>query len=233
MSQIRTSPIPEILSGPEIPCSLVQQVTWILTNHRCLPSSPETKQLKKLVRDIIDPSRDLGHVDRHNTPNAGPPNDYALDSDKVKPQTTAAASKAEVGIKTGVDRDAIPTAAETATAEGMIADIMSSFHNTTPSNEGSIKTGTGNASAQGQSRAVPPGTSSASERAGGVVAGIVSSFQEASSVSEETGDIGGGSGGLGTGQVADEDDGKGGIKGKERSSQEAIQGARHECEDCG
>ncbi len=25
---------------------------------------PETKTLKKLVRDIIDPSRDLGHVDR-------------------------------------------------------------------------------------------------------------------------------------------------------------------------
>ncbi|KAL8973166.1 MAG: hypothetical protein Q9183_000129 [Haloplaca sp. 2 TL-2023] len=192
-----------------------------------------TIRLKKLVRDMIDPSRDLGHVDRHETPNTGPPNDYALDSDKIKPQTTAPASKAEVGIKTGVDRDAIPTAAEAATAEGMVADIMSSFHDTSLSKESHIKTGTGKESAQGQSRAVPPGTSSASERAGGVVASIVSSFQEASSVSEDTRDIGGGSGGLGTGQVADEDDGKEGIKGKERSSQKAIQGARHECEDCG
>lgn len=36
--------------------------------------STEVKQLKQLVRNIIDPSRDLGHVDRHKdtAPPAGP-----------------------------------------------------------------------------------------------------------------------------------------------------------------
>ncbi|KAK0516101.1 hypothetical protein JMJ35_002135 [Cladonia borealis] len=29
---------------------------------------PEVKHLKQLVRNIIDPTRDLGHVDRHNKP---------------------------------------------------------------------------------------------------------------------------------------------------------------------
>ena len=36
----------------------------ILTKHKTNPPSfPETKELKKRVRDLIDPSRDLGHVD--------------------------------------------------------------------------------------------------------------------------------------------------------------------------
>lgn len=34
---------------------------------------PEIKTLKKLVRDIIDPSRDLGHVDRQKMPAPLPP----------------------------------------------------------------------------------------------------------------------------------------------------------------
>lgn len=35
-----------------------------------LTSSSETKQLKRLVRDIIDPSRDLGHVDGKKSTNS-------------------------------------------------------------------------------------------------------------------------------------------------------------------
>lgn len=33
---------------------------------------PETKELKRRVRDIIEPERDLGHVDRHKGPEGGP-----------------------------------------------------------------------------------------------------------------------------------------------------------------
>ncbi|KAL8874231.1 MAG: hypothetical protein Q9174_000423 [Haloplaca sp. 1 TL-2023] len=203
-----------------------------LWNRKTDGGFPETKQLKKLVRDVIDPGRDLGHVDRHSTLSADRPDDYALDSDKVKPQTTTAALKAGKGTETGVDRDAVPTAAETATAEGMVADIMSSFHDVTPSNDGNIKRGTADESTKGQSRAVLSGTSSASERVGAVVAGIASSFQGGSSVSEGIGDIGGGSGGLGIEEVADEDNGRRGIKEKEHPPQEVIGVARQECEDC-
>ncbi|MCJ1422994.1 hypothetical protein MMC29_000875 [Sticta canariensis] len=38
---------------------------------------PETKTLKKLVRDIIDPSRDLGHADRQKAP-PPPPSNFAV-----------------------------------------------------------------------------------------------------------------------------------------------------------
>ncbi|KAL9105104.1 MAG: hypothetical protein Q9163_000022 [Psora crenata] len=33
---------------------------------------PETKRLKQLVRDIVDPRRDLGHVDAHHKPDVKP-----------------------------------------------------------------------------------------------------------------------------------------------------------------
>lgn len=33
---------------------------------------PDVKQLKQMVRDRIDPDRDLGHIDRPHGPAAGP-----------------------------------------------------------------------------------------------------------------------------------------------------------------
>ena len=32
---------------------------------------PEVKQLKQLVRNVIDPDRDLGHIDRHHKEKGG------------------------------------------------------------------------------------------------------------------------------------------------------------------
>lgn len=54
-----TIPIPTSTSTPNLPPAGLS-TTPPLTPA---PPPPETKTLKKLVRDIIDPSRDLGHVD--------------------------------------------------------------------------------------------------------------------------------------------------------------------------
>lgn len=37
-----------------------------------IPPGAETKELKRRVRDIIDPGRNLGHVDSHNKPAVTP-----------------------------------------------------------------------------------------------------------------------------------------------------------------
>jgi predicted Rdx family selenoprotein len=42
--------------------------TKLLWDRKTEGGFPETKELKRRVRDVIDPGRDLGHVDRHNKP---------------------------------------------------------------------------------------------------------------------------------------------------------------------
>ncbi|KAI4145068.1 MAG: hypothetical protein LQ340_006434 [Diploschistes diacapsis] len=64
------------------------------------PQTTETKTLKKLVRDIIAPGRDLGHVDRVHGSSAG----GAAAAVGQEPATaTAAATDAETGAGTGTD----------------------------------------------------------------------------------------------------------------------------------
>ncbi|KAH7328534.1 Rdx family-domain-containing protein [Stachybotrys elegans] len=38
----------------------------VLWDRKAEGGFPETKELKRLVRDVIEPGRDLGHVDRHH-----------------------------------------------------------------------------------------------------------------------------------------------------------------------
>ncbi|KAL8975488.1 MAG: hypothetical protein Q9197_000278 [Variospora fuerteventurae] len=106
---------------------------------------PETKQLKKLVRDIIDPGRDLGHVDgsRSQTTEAS-----VASPSQVQPQAptpslsiTQRAETMVAGVIStlpkelnrngGEDAARDPeTPAEIAASEGaetMVADIMPSF----------------------------------------------------------------------------------------------------------
>ncbi|KAH7350029.1 selT/selW/selH seleno protein domain-containing protein [Plectosphaerella cucumerina] len=47
--------------------------TKLLWDRKTGGGFPETKELKRRVRDVIDPGRDLGHVDRHNKPAPAPP----------------------------------------------------------------------------------------------------------------------------------------------------------------
>lgn len=40
--------------------------TKVLWDRRIDGGFPETKELKRRVRDVVEPGRDLGHVDRHH-----------------------------------------------------------------------------------------------------------------------------------------------------------------------
>ena len=57
---------------------------YTLLNHRArlgfltLSNTTEVKQLKKLVRDIVEPGRNLGHVDRHEKTDESPPIDPTI-----------------------------------------------------------------------------------------------------------------------------------------------------------
>jgi predicted Rdx family selenoprotein len=42
-------------------------VSTVLWDRKTDGGFPETKELKRRVRDVIEPGRDLGHVDRHHS----------------------------------------------------------------------------------------------------------------------------------------------------------------------
>ncbi|KAG8426986.1 hypothetical protein J3459_007653 [Metarhizium acridum] len=42
-------------------------VSTVLWDRKADGGFPETKELKRRVRDVIEPGRDLGHVDRHHS----------------------------------------------------------------------------------------------------------------------------------------------------------------------
>ena len=54
-------------------CSIFSSRSFTISSQTLHDDTLEVKHLKQLVRDIIDPARDLGHVDRHtNTPISEP-----------------------------------------------------------------------------------------------------------------------------------------------------------------
>jgi len=59
-----------IHDGSGEPTSIQNHILW---GRRTEGGFPETKELKRRVRDVIDPARDLGHVDRHPATTALPP----------------------------------------------------------------------------------------------------------------------------------------------------------------
>ncbi|KAI4103553.1 MAG: hypothetical protein L6R37_003770 [Teloschistes peruensis] len=192
---------------------------------------PETKQLKKLVRDIIDPSRDLGHVDRHVSSKLKLEDDNkdGLEGSASVPldanlTSSSAAKGVELSEKTTVDIHQSPTATETATAESMVAEIMASF-----------QLQHGDDSGPSKADSTPGIATSVTGKAANLATEIAESFKQSSSVRDELRDIGGGSGGLGTGSVqAEESHGLG--KDKMVDVEEPAkksQTTREECEDCG
>ncbi|KAL8762692.1 MAG: hypothetical protein Q9184_001346 [Pyrenodesmia sp. 2 TL-2023] len=140
---------------------------------------PETKQLKKLVRDIIDPSRDLGHVDRQHAAQTTTP----TKSNPSPPQPT-------VG---GSNRSTSPST--TQRAETMVADILSALPPSLTKKGGQEE----------RKEQKSPAEVSASEKAEKMVANIMSSFRGQAAGMDEAAKIGGGSGGMGI----DDDIGKG------------------------
>lgn len=60
----------------------------------------EVKHLKQLVRNIIDPTRDLGHVDGHRKDKKAEPTDNKT---PTKTQTALASSRGETTIPTDPD----------------------------------------------------------------------------------------------------------------------------------
>jgi predicted Rdx family selenoprotein len=52
------------MDNPELKEVLNQTVTKTLWDRRQDGGFPETKELKRRVRDVIEPGRNLGHVDR-------------------------------------------------------------------------------------------------------------------------------------------------------------------------
>ncbi|KAL8944191.1 MAG: hypothetical protein Q9216_000615 [Gyalolechia sp. 2 TL-2023] len=126
---------------------------------------PETKKLKQLVRNVIDPSRDLGHVDRHASNNTAtiistsqaqvqnqrPPPAVSPSLDqRTEKMVTDLMSLLPVSLrKNGGRDDQTPkqTPAEVSarqTAEKMVADILSSFGGHQSKTDDSAGIGDGN-----------------------------------------------------------------------------------------
>ncbi|KAL6692600.1 Rdx family domain-containing protein [Trichoderma pleuroticola] len=77
---------------------------------------PETKELKRRVRDVIDPSRDLGHVDRnHRAAAAAAP---AVEGEAV-PEKEAAPEK-----KTAPEKEAAPATQQPAKQDQASSTIV-------------------------------------------------------------------------------------------------------------
>ena len=71
---------------------------------------PEVKHLKQLVRNIIDPTRDLGHVDRHNTPA------------KTEQPGDASPGKVETTLTDDTDEKTVPLDPDAGVARGPPAE---------------------------------------------------------------------------------------------------------------
>ncbi|KAI4197100.1 MAG: hypothetical protein LQ346_003078 [Caloplaca aetnensis] len=167
--------------------------------------APETKQLKKLVRDIVDPSRDLGHVDRQHASQAAPP----TSSNNSPRQLTNGDDIRSASLST------------TQQAENMVADILSALPPSLTKQGGKDNRKEENS----------PAKVSASETAEKMVADIRSAFSEEEVDTHEAAKVGGGSGGVGTDDRI-EKVGTAGVE--DRGEEEGEAGEyRQGCEDCG
>ncbi|CAL8575451.1 hypothetical protein XPA_001374 [Xanthoria parietina] len=102
---------------------------------------PEIKELKRLVRDIVEPTRDLGHVDHHGSrlkgdnqtetvishqPSNQPPNQFLNAKNSVVPTTSISLERL---TNDGGPSEPLTTVelAASRTAEKMVANIMKNF----------------------------------------------------------------------------------------------------------
>ncbi|KAK4668706.1 uncharacterized protein QC764_709760 [Podospora pseudoanserina] len=80
----------------------VKLLTKILWDRKTDGGFPETKELKRRVRDVIDPRRGLGHVDR----------DYS------KPKSGEGEDKREEGVEKGKEEKKVEEEGKVCTIEG-------------------------------------------------------------------------------------------------------------------
>ncbi|ROT40390.1 hypothetical protein SODALDRAFT_330109 [Sodiomyces alkalinus F11] len=73
-------------SSPPPPSATPPTTTAILWDRKTEGGFPETKELKRRVRDVIDPGRDLGHVDRHHAAAPKPPSQPETPQPQPQPQ---------------------------------------------------------------------------------------------------------------------------------------------------
>jgi predicted Rdx family selenoprotein len=97
-----------IATGTDTPAAVQRHLLW---DRKAEGGFPETKELKRRVRDVIDPSRDLGHVDRHHSTAAQRdteppaarlprPRDMAAHgSGAVLPSATSLPAAADAGVR--------------------------------------------------------------------------------------------------------------------------------------
>lgn len=76
-----------VARSPPLSSDAAEVTTQVLWDRKLDGGFPETKELKRRVRDVIEPGRDLGHVDR----------DYG----QVKAAGAKASGEGEVGKGTG------------------------------------------------------------------------------------------------------------------------------------
>ncbi|KAG9238155.1 Rdx family-domain-containing protein [Amylocarpus encephaloides] len=75
-------------TGNDEPATLQKHLLW---DRKEEGGFPETKELKKRVRDVIDPTRNLGHVDGHKKSQSQPePSQHTLPSTSKNAPTTIA-----------------------------------------------------------------------------------------------------------------------------------------------
>ncbi|KAF7545778.1 hypothetical protein G7046_g9480 [Stylonectria norvegica] len=84
-----------IVSITHQPADATALVTAALWDRRTDGGFPETKELKRRVRDVIAPGRDLGHVDRHD----GKKDEAKKDEAKKDEVKTDEVKKDEVGAE--------------------------------------------------------------------------------------------------------------------------------------
>lgn len=87
-------------SSPSEPPSIQSTILW---NRKTDQGFPETKELKRRVRDVIEPGRDLGHVDRdHRRPAAATETKTVAEGDAKKEETEPEKKQASAASGAGV-----------------------------------------------------------------------------------------------------------------------------------
>ncbi|KAL8765140.1 MAG: hypothetical protein Q9209_007698 [Squamulea sp. 1 TL-2023] len=157
-SPIAATPETNPEGPPDVQEGSPRPLTIQLWDRKTQAGFPEVRELKRLVRDIVEPTRNLGHVDRHDSSlKADPHNDPAVPDQypnqhkrlpNQSPATTSTAGSIVALTMSGLpnrfknhdSQEKQPTPEElaaSATAEKMVAEIMSGLQGG-PKHDGTI-----------------------------------------------------------------------------------------------
>ncbi|KAL2753577.1 hypothetical protein ACRALDRAFT_1071974 [Sodiomyces alcalophilus JCM 7366] len=110
-------PVPETSPSASDPSSTLPSspppptTTAILWDRKTEGGFPETKELKRRVRDVIQPGRDLGHVDRHHAAAPKPPSQPQPQQPTPPQHTTTGMSPSSTGENKGGSENPPPSSA--------------------------------------------------------------------------------------------------------------------------